>query len=138
MKMTALRFFTLPLWLTPLVAGERVAGPAVPYVAMTAIGTTILFFALWRHCRGKLNEKRELLGEKEEKIVWLRKVMAQNEHAKTKLEHENEKKIMELTHTIEMLERKAKEGTKNQVVAKIEEQQQKRARMLERAGLSVE
>ncbi len=138
MKMIGFALLALPLWLTPLAAGERVPGPAVPYVAMIAVGTTILFFALWRHCKGQLHEKHELLGEKEEKIAWLRKVMAQNEHAKTKLEHENEKKIMELTHTIEMLERKAKEGTKNQVVAKIEEQQQKRARMLERAGLSVE
>ena len=138
MKTIRLTLTTLPLWLTPLAAGERVAGPAVPYVAMGAVATTILFFALWRICRGEVYKQRELLKEKEEKIAWLRKVMAQNEHAKTKLEHENEKKIMELTHTIEMLERKAKEGTKNQVVAKIEEQQQKRARMLERAGLTVE
>ena len=138
MKIIASTLFAVPLLLTPLAAGERVPGPAVPYVAMIAVGTTILFFTLWRLCKGQLNEKRKLLGEKEEKIAWLRKVMAQNEHAKTKLEHENEKKILELQHTIEMLERKAKEGTKNQVVAKIEEQQRKRARMLERVGLSVE
>ncbi len=136
MKMIRLALFALPLWLTPLVAGERIPGPAVPYIAMIAVATTIIFFGLWRHCKGQLNEKRELLGEKEEKIAWLRKVMAQNEHAKTKLEHETEKRIMELTHTIETLERKAKEGTKNQVVAKIEAQQQKREKALSRAGLS--
>ena len=138
MKIIGFTLLSLPLWLTSLTAGERVPGPAVPYVAMIAIGTTILFFALWRNCKGALKRKRELLGEKEQKIAWLRKMMAQNEYAKTKLEHENEKKIMELTHTIETLERKVKEGTKNQVVAKIEEQQRKRERMLERAGLSVE
>ncbi len=119
-----------------LYAGERVPGPAVPYVAMIAIATTLLFLILWRVCASKLKKNTELLWEKEEKIAWFRQIMAQNEQAKVKHEHEMEKEIMQLRHTIEVLEQKAKEGTKNQVVAKIEAQQRKRENALSRAGLN--
>jgi len=74
----------------------------------------------------KRSKTARLLEEKEEKIKWLRQINAQNEHHHAQKEQEMEKEIMKLTHTIENLELKLKEGTKNQVIAKIEELQNKR------------
>lgn len=75
----------------------------------------------------KKNKKnRLLLEEKEEKIKWLRKIHAENEHRYTQREQEMEKEILKQTHTIESLELKLKEGTRNQVVSKIEELQNRR------------
>jgi len=119
---------------SPLNASEIVAGEAMPYLALVGIGTAFVLFVLWTLCRSKLKETAAALEEKEEKVTWFRQVMAQNEHAKTKHEHEMEKRVLELTHTIETLEKKLKEGTKNQVVAKIEAQQRKRENALARAG----
>ena len=127
----------LPL-LSPLYGSETVPGEAMPYLALVGVGGAFVFFVLWSICRAKLKETAATLEEKEEKVKWFRQVMAQNEHERTKHEHEMEKKMLELTHTIEMLEKKVNEGTKNQVVAKIEAQQGKRARALARAGIEVE
>ncbi|WP_294952279.1 hypothetical protein [Sulfurovum sp.] len=87
--------------------------------------------------KNRIKRQNALLEEKDEKIKWFREVSAKNEYNRTKKEHELEKQIVELNHTVEMLEKKAKEGTKNQVVAKLEAQQNKRARLLERAGMTV-
>jgi biopolymer transport protein ExbB/TolQ len=74
----------------------------------------------------KRSKTAQLLEEKDEKIKWLRQISAQNDHRHAQKEQEMEKEIMKLTHTIENLELKLKEGTKNQVIAKIEELQSKR------------
>jgi hypothetical protein len=74
----------------------------------------------------KNSKNKKLLAEKEEKIMWLRQINAENEHRHTQREQEMEKEILKQTHTIENLELKLKEGTKNQVVAKIEELQNRR------------
>ncbi|SFV58444.1 hypothetical protein MNB_SV-10-970 [hydrothermal vent metagenome] len=87
--------------------------------------------------KNRIKHQNTLLEEKDEKIKWFREVSAKNEYNRTQKEHELEKQIVELNHTIEILEKKAKEGTKNQVVAKLEAQQNKRARLLERAGMTV-
>ena len=96
----------------------------------------ILVF-LFLSVRYKLADKKnkQILAEKEEKIHFLRQVNAENESRKITKEHEAEKEILSLKHSIENLEQQAKEGTKNQVVAKIEAQQAKRAKLKERAGL---
>ncbi len=120
----------------PLYASEVVAGEAMPYLALVGVGTAFVLFVLWSLCRSKLKETAAALSEKEEKVTWFRQVTAQNEQAKIKHEHEMEKKVLALTHTVETLERKVKEGTKNQVVAKIEAQQRKRENALFRAGLT--
>lgn len=121
---------------SPLHASEVVAGEAMPYLALVGVGTAFVLFVLWSLCRSKLKETAAALAEKEEKVTWFRQITAQNEQAKIKHEHEMEKKVLELTHTVETLERKVKEGTKNQVVAKIEAQQRKRENALSRAGLT--
>jgi len=74
----------------------------------------------------KRTQDKKLLAEKEEKIVWQRQINAQNEHRHIQKEQEMEKEILKLTHTIETLELELKEGTKNQVVNKIEALQSKR------------
>ncbi len=74
----------------------------------------------------KRSKTAQLLEEKDEKIKWLRQISAQNDHRHAQKEQEMEKEIIKLTHTIENLELKLKEGTKNQVIAKIEELQSKR------------
>jgi len=74
----------------------------------------------------KSSKDKALLKEKEEKITWLRQIHAENEFRCQENIKELEKEIMKLSHTIESLELKLKEGTKNQVVEKIEALQNKR------------
>ena len=74
----------------------------------------------------KRAKDRQLLQEKEEKILWLTRQNAENEQHHMQREQELEKETLKLAHTIENLELRLKEGTKNQVVAKIEELQNKR------------
>jgi nicotinamide mononucleotide adenylyltransferase len=75
----------------------------------------------------KSAKDKALLTEREEKITWLRQIHAENEHRHLQQVQEMEKENLKLTHTIEDLERKLKEGTKNQVVSKIEELRNRRA-----------
>ena len=72
------------------------------------------------------SEDKKLLQEKDEKITWLRQVHAENEHRKNKQIQELEKEIMTQRHAIDQLEMKLQEGTKNQVVSKIEALQNER------------
>ncbi len=72
---------------------------------------------------------------KEETIKGLRHIGAQNEARQEKKFQDSENKIIELTHSVRRLENNINEGTKNQVVVKIEAQQNRRARELRRTGL---
>ena len=74
----------------------------------------------------KCNDKQKLLEEKDANITTLKKQERENETASLKKNQEIEKEILSLQHTIADLERKIQEGTKNQVVAKIEALQRKR------------
>jgi septal ring factor EnvC (AmiA/AmiB activator) len=74
----------------------------------------------------KSSSDKKVLEEREEKIAWLRQIHAENEFRCQEQIKELEKEILKLTHTIESLEIKLKEGTKNQVVEKIEALQNKR------------
>jgi len=85
--------------------------------------------------RANIKIKDILIHEKDEKIKYLRLIIAENEHKSTEKEHDTEKKLIEFQYQIEKLELKLKEGTKNQVVSKIETQQSIRAKELKRAGL---
>jgi len=96
----------------------------------------VLLVVLWRY-KKELESKTLILEEKEEKIKYLRQISAENEHRHNAKVHEDEKTILALQHSIETLETKAKEGTKNQVVSMIVAQQAKRAKLLERAGISL-
>ncbi len=85
--------------------------------------------------RRSVKKNRALLDEKEEKIEFLRKINVENEQRTTRKKHKLEKKILKLEHEKEKLEAKLKDGSKNQVVSKIEEYQRQRAKQLDRAGL---
>jgi len=123
--------------MSPLsAAGLNVSQSVWGIVSAAATILALLFAALWLHTNKRLKETEKTLEEKEEKVLWFRQLTAQHEQAKTKQDHETEKQILHLNHTIETLERKLKEGTKNQVVAKIEAQQHKRDNALSRAGLA--
>jgi len=92
-------------------------------------GTVFLFLLLLAIVLVQLRkgtQDKALLVEKEEKITWLHQVHAEQEQSHLKKEKELEKEILQLTHTNENLELRLKEGTKNQVVSKIEELQSKR------------
>jgi biopolymer transport protein ExbB/TolQ len=78
---------------------------------------------------------RKELVLKDEKIKGLRNLGAQNEARQERKSKDAENKILELTHMVRRLENNINEGTKNQVVTKIEAQQNKRARELKRTGL---
>ena len=74
----------------------------------------------------KNSQDKQILKEKEEKITWLRQIYAEKEHSHLQNVQELEKEILKLTHSNENLELRLKEGTKNQVVNKIEELQNRR------------
>jgi uncharacterized membrane protein len=74
----------------------------------------------------KRSKDKQLLKEKDEKITWLRQIYAEKEHKHLRKVQEMEKEILKLTHSSENLKLRLKEGTKNQVVSKIEELQNRR------------
>jgi len=126
-----------PLFLT--VANASVLPDGVmAYIDAILAALSLLLIILFINntsTKQKLKEAQETIEEKDEKINWLRRIGAENEHRHTTKIQELEKQIVELNHTIEKLEQRVKEGTKNQVVAKLEALQHKRAKAMEEAGL---
>jgi len=83
----------------------------------------IIFYAFYMY---KCKQKNTLIEEKEKEIQEMHENNNADEKKKLKKEAEIQQEILSLTHTIETLERKLQEGTKNQVVAKLEALQKKR------------
>jgi hypothetical protein len=105
------------------------AAEAPIYQTSLYTGTVFLFLLLAgiiAVLMTKRSKDRKLLQEKEEKIVWLMQNNTESEQRHLQREQEMEKEILKQAHTIENLELKLKEGTKNQVVSKIEELQNRR------------
>ena len=113
-----------------LLAVHAAQAAEAPIYQTSLYTGTVFFFLLLVGIIAVLMMKRakdrELLQEKEEKILWLTRQNAENEQQHILREQELEKEILRQTHTVEDLERRLKEGTKNQVVAKIEELQNRR------------
>lgn len=105
----------------------------LPYTIIFILIISIVFI-IQRDAK-RIKEKEHRIVEHEEKIQWFRQVSAENEHHKTTREHEVEKEILALHHTIENLEQKVKEGEKNQIVSKIEMYEERRSKLFERAGI---
>jgi Na+-transporting methylmalonyl-CoA/oxaloacetate decarboxylase gamma subunit len=102
---------------------------ATTYETSLYTGTVFLFLLLLAIAMvqmRKSSQDKVLLAEKEEKITWLRQIHAEHEQAHLQKEKTLENEILKLTHANENLELRLKEGTKNQVVSKIEELQNKR------------
>jgi len=85
--------------------------------------SVIIIYAYFIH---KCDKQAKVLKEKTQKIETLetQKIEADKEGLTQK--QAVEKEIIELNHTISDLQRQIKEGTKNQIVAKIEALEQKR------------
>ena len=107
----------------------------LPYVIIFVLILSI-FIIIQRYAK-IIIQKEDIIAKHEEKIKWFRQVSAENEHKKTTQEHQSEKEILELKHTIENLEQKVKEGEKNQIVSKIEMYQERRSKLFERAGIEI-
>ncbi len=100
-------------------------------VLVTLILILLLLF-MTIYYKKSLKSKERLLVEKEEKIKSLRQYAYEMERKKVEREHEVEKEILELQHTIKTLETQQKEGLKNQVAVMIDEYAKKREAQLER------
>jgi len=109
--------------------------PYKGYIIMVSVFILLVLAFLLKRSQKALKENQILLNEKDEKIKWLRQISAENDYRQTSKIQDMEKKILELTYTIDKLEQKAKEGTKNQVVSKIEELQSKREKILQNTAL---
>ena len=112
----------------------------LPKMYILSIGLVTLFVMLvlivsFFRQRKIVKHKNELIIEHEEKIKFLRQINAENEYKQTQKEHTNEKTLLELQHTITTLEEKINDGTKNQVVAKLEAWKNKREQQLKRVNL---
>ncbi len=123
------------LWIVLFVSLDAFGKDGLVYETSLYTGTVafiILMLAIIgiQMKRGSVDKK--LLQEREEKITWLRQVHAENEHRRMKQIQELEKELLAKQHTIEQLEMKLKEGTKNQVVSKIEALQNERRAAKER------
>jgi len=107
----------------------------LPYVIIFVLILSI-FIIIQRYAK-IIRQKKDIIAEHEEKIKWFRQITGENEHKKMTQEHQSEKEILELKHTIENLEQKVKEGEKNQIVSKIEMYQERRSKLFERAGIEI-
>jgi len=97
----------------------------------------ILLLGIWLvQTKKVLKQSNKQLEEKKEKVTWFRQIEAEREHKRVELAHKVELEMQTLRSNIEKLQKEAKEGTKNQVVSALEAQQQKRQKLLQRAGLS--
>jgi ABC-type transport system involved in cytochrome bd biosynthesis fused ATPase/permease subunit len=131
--------YLIPLFLVSTLTYASLIPPAVmayidAILASLGVIAVILFF-MWLSCKQKRKSDTATLEEKEEKITWLRRIGAENEHRRTTKIQELEKQIVEQNHTIDKLEQKLREGTKNQVVAKLEALQRKREQALSQTGM---
>ena len=112
----------------------------LPKMYILPMGLVILFVILvlvysFLKQRTALKHKNTLILEQEEKIKFLRQTHAEYEYKQTQKNHTDEKRFLEFQHTVTTLEEKINDGTKNQVVAKLEEYKNKRDQQLKRVNL---
>ncbi|CAA6820038.1 MAG: Unknown protein [uncultured Sulfurovum sp.] len=108
-----------------------------PLILLTLFIFLVLVYFVNKY-KKSMDKKELIINEQKEKIKWLRQVFAENEHKFTQTEHDLEKKVLLLNSTIQSLEEQAKNGTKNQVVAKLEALQSKREKLLQRANINLD
>ncbi|CAA6808015.1 MAG: Unknown protein [uncultured Sulfurovum sp.] len=108
-----------------------------PLVLLTLFILVVLIYFVNKY-KKSMDKKQLIINEQKEKIKWLRQVFAENEHRFKQTEHELEKQILLLNNNIQSLEEQAKNGTKNQVVAKLEVLQSKREKLLQRANIHLD
>lgn len=104
-------------------------------VLLAIILFVFLLLFLVIYTRRALKKQSTFLNEQEEKIKSLRQYSYEAELKRVEREHEIEKELLALNHTIKELETGQKEGLKNQIVRKIEEYEKKRMQQLQRADI---
>lgn len=119
---------------------ENANSITLPKIYIVSIGLVTLFVLLvlivgFSRQRKTLKHNNELMVEQEEKINFLRQINSENEYKYTQKEYANEKTFLEFQHTVTTLEEKINDGTKNQVVAKLEACKNKREQQLKRVDL---
>ena len=107
----------------------------LPHLGLLALFILLILIYFVVKYKKTITKKETRIQEQEEKIQWLRQVFAENEYKFTQNEHALEKKILLLNSNIQSLEETAKNGTKNQVVSKLEALQSKREKLLQRANI---
>lgn len=112
----------------------------LPKMYILPMGLVILFVILvlvysFLKQRTTLKHNNTLILEQKEKIKFLRQTHAEYEYEQTQKNHTDEKRFLKLQHTISTLEEKINDGTKNQVVAKLEAYKNKRDQQLKRVNL---
>jgi uncharacterized membrane protein YgaE (UPF0421/DUF939 family) len=115
---------------------EQLLQPHILLVTGLGLGIILMLFLLLLQSNQRLQKTVKQLKEKKEKVTWFRQIEAEHERKRVELAHKVELEMQALHNSIETLKKEAKEGTKNQVVIKLEAQQYKRAKLLERTGLS--
>lgn len=105
-------------------------------MALAIILVILLLTYLMLKYKKALKTLKAQIIEKDEKIKTLRQYAYEHELKRKDREHEVEKTVLALEHTIEGLKTKEKEGLKSQVVLKIEAAQNRRERELKRVNLS--
>lgn len=108
-----------------------------PIILIALFMFIVLLYFVTKY-KKSIKKQQTIINEQKEKIKWLRQTFAENEQRFTKTEHELEKKILQLNNNIQNLEEQAKNGTKNQVVSKLEALQNKREKLLQRANLTLD
>jgi len=107
------------------------------FIPVNLVFLFILLFLVYTIARQRsiLKKQIEICTRHEEKIKFLRQTHVEYQYKQSQKEHLSEKKVLELEHTIENLEEKINDGTKNQVVAKLEAYKNKREKQLNRINL---
>jgi C4-dicarboxylate-specific signal transduction histidine kinase len=107
------------------------------FPTVIAAAAALLFFILFVLRRNEVERLKKTLEEKEEKIEWLRRIKGENEYRLDRRIRELEKETETLRSEISELERKLREGTKNQVVARLDSLRRKREEAMKKAGAEV-
>ena len=118
-------------YLLPILLAVHTANAGEKALQSTSLYLVLFFLVLftlsiYAFYVNKCNQKNSLIQEKEKEIIALHQHHTEQEREHLLKVSENEKEILSLEHAIADMERKLQEGTKNQVVAKIEALQKKR------------
>jgi len=103
-------------------------------ISLITLGGVVFLALIWMVVKyqGDVSKLKKELEIKEKDIEEFKQLITQNEQKQVEKDHENEKAIIELNNKIKELESRAKESSKNQVVAMIEAQRAKRDKILDR------
>ena len=107
---------------------------SLAFILLISVAFLILLY-LTITSKKLLKQQYKILFQKEMNIKQLKESRSNQELIWVNKEHAFEKKIFELEQEVKELERSKKEGLKSQVVAKIDEYQNRREKVLEKSEI---